>query len=198
MKTCTKCKLEKELDNFYLDKRRNKHYSMCRVCYLENYKQTRKRYHEKYYKENKQDIVNKINKWRKENKKSVRDRENKRWKTIDFKNNIKHIYRIMKQNSKRKNREVLISQEEFTNWYNLQEKKCFYCGIDVESVVNCGFSRLQIDRVDNDIPYKKDNIVLACILCNKTKSNILNKDEMIFIGINIIKNIWKRMLSSRL
>lgn len=196
MKTCTKCKLEKELDNFYLDKRRNKHYSMCRVCYLENYKQTRKRYHKEYYKENKQSIIDNVSKWRKENHEKFRDTDNKRWRTIEFKNNLNYIFSVIKQNSKRKNRELLITKESFINWYNKQEQVCFYCGIDKETITKCGFSRLQIDRVDNDVPYKEDNIVLSCHLCNKTKSNILNRDEMIFIGTNIIKNIWKRMLQS--
>jgi len=196
MKICTKCKIEKELDNFYFDKNRNNHYSMCRVCYLENYKQTRKRYHKKYYEENKQKIINNVNKWRKENHKKFRDNDNKRWKSINFKNNIKYIYRVIKQNSKRKNRDVLINIDDFIEWYSNQEKKCFYCGIDNESIIKCGFSRFQIDRVNNDLPYSKDNIVLSCNYCNKTKSNILNKEEMLFIGKKIIKKLWKRKISS--
>lgn len=198
MKKCTKCKTEKSLENFYFDKKKKKHYSMCKICYLENYKETRKRYRKKYYHNNKEELIKSVKKWREENRKKFRDADNKRWKTLNFKNNVKYIYKIIKQNSKSKNRELLITQEEFINWYNLQEKHCFYCGIDTESINRCGFSRFQIDRVDNNIPYQKDNIVLACHYCNKTKSNILDKDEMLFIGNNVIIKKWKKILESQL
>jgi len=55
MKVCTKCKVEKELTEFYFCKKRNKPYSACKQCkYEQGYDKTllrNKQYKKKYYKE---------------------------------------------------------------------------------------------------------------------------------------------------
>ena len=78
MKTCSKCKLEKKLEDFYEDKRRNNRRAECKICMS------------KYFHENK-DIINiRKRKWRNINKKELNLKrsiyeKNKRKNNIQFK-----------------------------------------------------------------------------------------------------------------
>ena len=92
--------------------------------------------------------------------------------------------------------EMAFSLEEFIEWYNKQEKKCVYCGIteqelltlkDDKMLLNRKYKSLTIDRKDNQKGYKLDNIVLACMRCNSTKSDFFTFEEMKEIGEKYIK-----------
>ncbi len=61
---------------------------------------------------------------------------------------------------------------EFVNWYDSQPDKCHYCGNSFR-----GKWDTQIDRKNPSDGYTLDNIVLACSLCNRTKSNVFTHDE---------------------
>ena len=105
----------------------------------------------------------------------------------------KGIYRNL---IKRGIKKVLISQSDFIDWYNNQRKLCFYCNIPELLVVKFAKgkmrSRLTIDRLDPKGTYQKDNIVLACGICNTVKSDIFTKDEMKEIA-KIIRAKWIKL-----
>ena len=63
-------------------------------------------------------------------------------------NNIRNLYRtvnprgiydVMKQGAKRRGIAVDISRTEFIEWYNIQERKCCYCGRDEKTILESRF-----------------------------------------------------------
>ncbi len=82
---------------------------------------------------------------------------------------------------------------------------CFYCGISIpevnqlaykEQLFNKQFSRgfvLEIDRINSNQEYKRDNCVMCCYWCNNAKTDEFDKDEFIIIG-RAIKEVWSNRL----
>ena len=151
--------------------------------YLKNKKQIRAR--QKEYTKKYRDTIKRKNSW---------DRYNR---------TPKGFYQVIKTNSKMKGRDFDLSQEDFLNWYIKQEKKCFYCDIPQKYLENnelfdrprktrVNRHRLQIDRINNDVVYRIDNIVLACPRCNTIKSNFFTADETREIAQKYIKPKWQK------
>lgn len=67
---------------------------------------------------------------------------------------------------------------------NILSKECIYCG-------ETDWRKLGCDRIDNDKPHTKDNVVCACARCNKLRSNKFTVDEMKEIGA-VIRRIENR------
>ena len=110
----------------------------------------------------------------------------------------KGMFHSMKQNSRKAKRLFNLTQIDFLKWYEVQSKKCFYCGIPKEKLyllpkkgryINARFS---IDRLDSNKGYELNNMVLACNICNAVKSNLLTAEEMIIIGKIVIRKKWKK------
>ena len=116
--------------------------------------------------------------------------KNKSQNILKFRSKPDQIWHVMKKNTKRSNRAFNLSKEDFLKWYEQQKKVCFYCGIDEENHRRILNRRLEIDRVSNNISYELDNMVICCRYCNGVKGNILDKQDMIFIGNNVIKQKW--------
>jgi len=93
-----------------------------------------------------------------------------------------------------------MKRNEFIDWYFSQEKKCAYCDIpeetlhDVNDVMLGKTTRLEIDRINNDLGYALKNIVLACKRCNAIKNDYFSFSIMREIGQKYIKPIWTRKL----
>lgn len=71
------------------------------------------------------------------------------------------------------------------DWFitNIITQKCIYCG-DSE--------RIGADRIDNDKPHSKDNIVPCCYDCNCARNNNFTHEEMLEIGKSIAQVKAKR------
>lgn len=112
------------------------------------------------------------------------------------KNESSHIFLILKRRAKQHNIKFLLTKDEFIKWYEKEDKKCFYCQMNIEDInkiddsINNRTRRLTIDRLDNFKPYKLNNIVLACYRCNYIKSDFFSKEEMLEIG-KIIRRKFK-------
>jgi len=97
---------------------------------------------------------------------------------------------------------VVISREDFIEWYGAQQKICVYCGIKEEDLplVQGSYieyaNRLTIDCKVNDVGYASGNIVLACHRCNFVKSNIFSYKEMLEIGQKYIRPKWEKLLKA--
>ena len=83
---------------------------------------------------------------------------------------------------------------DFLNWYQSQEKECYYCGLteqESQEIVTTGLLRsnrfpqnglngrgtsrgvwLEIDRLDPKGLYSRQNSVLCCYFCNNDKSDV--------------------------
>ena len=103
-----------------------------------------------------------------------------------------------------KTKPVLISYKDFREWWENSPRKCAYCDISEEDVVKLTDSynslneRLTIDCVDNYAGYIKENLVLACRRCNNMKSDLLNFEQMRYIGQNFLKPIWEKQLGKKI
>ena len=120
-------------------------------------------------------------------------KENEKKRNFKYRQSPKGIFRCIKSSCDIKNNGRLqITQQEFIDWYNLQEQKCYYCNITTENWIKSGdklannFKRLTIERINNDIGYIIPNIKLVCYRCNTIKSDFFNHEEMLEIS-KIIK-----------
>jgi 5-methylcytosine-specific restriction endonuclease McrA len=116
----------------------------------------------------------------------------------NFKYEPKPINKLKANFSKRKSADLnsFNDFEDFLDWYNLQEKKCYYCGVEESTVqeiimtsllkssrfpndgkIGRGQSRgvwLEVDRLTPKENYSRENCVLACYFCNNDKSDVFN------------------------
>ena len=89
--------------------------------------------------------------------------------------------------------------EDFLDWYNQQEKSCFYCGIEeltVQEIVRTGVLKssrfpkdgrsgqgqgrgvwLEVDRLEPKENYSRKNCVLSCYFCNNDKSDVFHGND---------------------
>lgn len=65
---------------------------------------------------------------------------------------------------------------------NILNKTCVYCG---------DTKRIGCDRIDNDKPHTKDNVVPCCIECNTARNNFFSFEEMKVIG-KAIKDVKEK------
>ena len=65
------------------------------------------------------------------------------------------------------------TRKEFYEW--IENSSCYYCGSDETQT-------LGLDRIDNNKGHKKDNVVVACELCNTTKGHRFTVEQMKKIG----------------
>ncbi len=157
MKTCTKCKKEKNFTEFYKDKRKwDGLRCWCKSCQLEDnkkrefeYKQTRKDYRKtETYKQIKRDYY-------KKNKEKILA-ENKVW-TQTFKGRLFSYMR----NAEQRGVKWLLTEEDFKSFW---KKSCSYCGDEIETI--------GIDRIDSAGDYELVNCKPCCSDCNRMKMEL--------------------------
>ena len=131
----------------------------------------------------------------------------------DFFNSWKALSKAEKvaKNSKNTRLEGFKGMANFFNWYNNQEKKCCYCGVEEADLKeyfkseNTQYEKarprgkfLEVERVitapKSENKYSKDNCRLACYICNNAKSDFLSAEsfEPIARGIN---KFWNNYLN---
>lgn len=100
--------------------------------------------------------------------------------------NIQAIYKIYSKNRANGFNDFKF----FYNWYNKQDRKCYYCGIDEHKVADLfekkilkskrrRGDRLEIDKKDPNGLYSEENCVLSCYFCNNDKSDIFDDIEYV-------------------
>ena len=175
MKTCTKCKTDKDESEFYSDKRRPDGLRCwCKTCHKldavkrePNYNEHRRKYRlehkdefrEKkkiYYRNNKEQILSGNSKWR---------------QTLNGR--LLSYVRAAKQ----RNIEWKLTKSEFESYWG---KNCHYCGEKLDGI--------GIDRINSNIGYVTENIVPCCYQCNIAKMDY-TYDEFIDKIIKIYKNL---------
>jgi hypothetical protein len=107
------------------------------------------------------------------------------------------VFNRMRENAKYKGIKHTLSYEEFLEFTKIQN--CFYC----DSLIpwrahtmagNIGGMGYFLDRKDSELGYSKDNCVVCCYLCNKTKNNSFGFEEFQEIG-KVIKRILQNRIS---
>lgn len=137
----------------------------------------------KYYYKNREKLIKKSIQYQKDNPEKIKQSQ------LKYTYSPKGVYNQIKKNSK-KNGLPLMKQSDFIEWYDNQQRVCGYCGVcenKLSTIIIYGLrsKRLTIDRIDNLKGYEQKNLILACDLCNKVKSNIFTRQEMIAIGKHI-------------
>ena len=143
---CKSCKKTKSLDNFWKDKGRKRGYDpQCKDC--------------------------------------SKKRQRNEWERFGSQPNRMFNRLIQLTSGTRATKghqrhKLKISKKDFYTWYQNIEKKCVYCEYNLNEFnqIKKHFSkqiqktqRFGIDRKNNSLPYKLDNIVLCCVICNGLK-----------------------------
>jgi hypothetical protein len=145
---------------------------------------------QKYYRKNKDKVLASNKRYHQSHiaqireKKRLWQRENRK-RHPHCKNPIS-IYHSIKASAKERNYPILITSKQFAQWWTNQEHKCYYCkrtqGEVEKDTRRIHRRRLTVDRKDNSLGYTLENIVLACYLCNETKSDFFSEEDMLVIG----------------
>ena len=187
MKKCNKCKKEKELSEFFKlsryfknpNKNKDRMSTVCKECTYKRIALNRIKNPEKYRELGRN--------WTLKNPERRRAIGKRYWTSP------KGIYRNLAKRNKLK---VLISQKDFISWYENQDRLCVYCGIPENLVAKFAKgklrARLTIDRLEPKGNYEKNNIALACGVCNFIKSDVFTPKEMLIVG-NIIRSKWEKL-----
>lgn len=170
VKKCSKCGIEKTIDNFGLRKSRLD--SWCKQCYSKKSIE--------YYKNNKDKCDKKSKEWTEKNKEKSKEIK-KRWKD---KNRLK--IRLIEINKK---------NDLYKNYYNLNTPICLLCGKKITfekylksngSAKTCNSvckSKLDIKnqkkRYKNDINFKLRSILNSCIKSYLKRYNTCKKDNIV-------------------
>lgn len=191
MKTCSKCKIEKNTDEFHKDKNRKDGLDYrCKVCKkkhadeytkTEDSKKSRKKWQQdnmdrvkvsqkKYYKKNRDKILEKNREWAQNNKESCVERS-LRWqkKNKDKVAEYKRRRRAAKNNVKEN---YTPAQEKITR--EIFNNKCFNCGCK-EGLC-----------IDHYYPLSKGNaltLLNACVLCQSCNCSKNDKNPLDFFGL---------------
>lgn len=91
--------------------------------------------------------------------------------------------------------------KEYRDWFYATKKICHYCGSDHETInkylkkigIKKQFKRLSIDRLDSKKGYLISNIVLACYICNCSRSNIISAKDFKEIALKYIRPKIKKV-----
>jgi 5-methylcytosine-specific restriction endonuclease McrA len=68
-------------------------------------------------------------------------------------------------------------------WIELAQQECYYCGSEPGNMISdYGFKYNGLDRVDSSKGYSLTNVVTSCKICNRAKSDMLQKDFYKWIG----------------
>lgn len=93
---------------------------------------------------------------------------------------LNFIFSLYRTKAINQNKEWDLSKEEFRN---ITQQNCFYCEAKPSNVSkkhNHVYTYSGIDRIDNSIGYRKDNIVPCCYECN-TKKGAITKEMVLKI-----------------
>lgn len=85
------------------------------------------------------------------------------------------LLKTSKQSAKKRNIDCHELDVDFlVSLYNQQEGKCAISGIPMTHVAGQGVipTNISMDRIDNSIGYRKDNIQLTCRFINQAKMNM--------------------------
>ena len=188
LKKCSRCHSEILLIHFGMN-RKGAMYKTCNNC-RDKDKQRNKEYYEnnkekikEYYVNNKQAYKNNFDKYYKNNKEKhndyVRAYAQEKWWV--------HIIGSSKQTDKRRGMDTTtdyIDKEHLLYQREDQDNKCYYCLKIMVSSNRCdddyqchAHDRLSIERMNNALPHCKENVVFACLLCNKQRGDRHTFDE---------------------
>lgn len=77
-----------------------------------------------------------------------------------------------------------------SQWLLLATRDCFYCGSEPGNMISeYGFKYNGLDRIDSSKGYTLTNVVTSCKICNRSKSDMSQKDFYDWIKRTYVKII---------
>lgn len=101
----------------------------------------------------------------------------KNWISTSCQRRATVLLNTAKSHSKRKNTPFFITVDDIINQYEIQNGKCYYSGRELSYVTN-DKNIMSIDRINPELGYTKNNIVLCCWRVNKMKAGYTTQDFM--------------------
>jgi hypothetical protein len=157
MKICSKCKIEKSIEEFYKNNQNKDGLkSWCKDCHKEDSRKRESQYNEtrRNYRLNNQEeyrVQKKL--YYNKNKEKVLT-NNANWRNLTFNGRLS----TYKRGANYRNIQWDLTDEEFASFWN---KECYYCGDEIKTV--------GIDRIDSTKGYDINNTVPCCTQCNIIK-----------------------------
>lgn len=161
MNTCKDCNIEKPISDF----RKDKNYPLgirnrCKLCCA-------------IFREKRKEHINKQKRilYKNSINEEKRSQLNLKAKELYKKNFLRALVYSCKAKQRTHNVECNITVEELELLYILQNKKCYYCNIILNTKIgNRQCDQISIDRKDSNKGHTNDNIVLSCLFCNHAKN----------------------------
>lgn len=167
MKTCTRCNIEKEIDEFFI-KPNGKPHSRCKKCrnFLNKlWRDARPNLSKERYSRDRLRILKRCKLWRDKNKEKSKDRQQ-----LFFANNAPlYLLRCSKNRAKKKGMEHSLKESDI-----YIPTHCPVLGIPISHQKTGGMPHANsatIDRIDNNKGYTPDNIIVV-----SRRANILKND----------------------
>jgi 5-methylcytosine-specific restriction endonuclease McrA len=92
-----------------------------------------------------------------------------------YKTPYKGTYGILRKHAKRRSIELSMTYEEFLPF--TEELQCHYCLSDIVWIKHGKVNAYNLDRIDNEKGYSKENCVVCCWKCNNSKGNRYSHEE---------------------
>jgi len=99
---------------------------------------------------------------------------------------LKHKTHRVRSNAKTRTIEFTLNWKDLLEIYNKQDGLCYYTGLKLETEFTknqfkcCSPFQLSVDRIDSNVGYYKDNIVLCCYAINNLKGEFDKKTLKLF------------------
>lgn len=161
MKKCNKCAIIKDEKDFYRPNRS----STCKICHLEITKE--------YKRKKRQSPIYR-------NKESIKQKERR----------VRLWQNTLIHDCKNRNYDINIDVEYINYLFEKQKGKCYWFNVDLIPSVNKKHPQQpSLDRLDNNLGYIKENVVLTCYSANIGR-NENEKDVWIEFIKKIKPNIY--------
>lgn len=99
-----------------------------------------------------------------------------------------------------------LTRDAFVGWKreSSDRRRCAYCGLSAEELYELKilnprnkrqYESIGVDRRDNSLPYRLDNLIPCCGPCNAIKGGVLTESEMRELG-GALRKIWLARLAT--
>lgn len=131
-----------------------------------------KNYRHRYYIENKNAKINKVQEWLENHREERREYQKNYMRDRRQTKKGRAASLLSTYNSRDKEKNLPADQNIDAKWIieNIFTSKCIYCGDD-------DWKHLGADRIDNSKPHTPDNVVCACGICNIERSDKYTVEE---------------------
>lgn len=154
-KICKKCKIEfPKTEEFFLFNKKGFAYSYCRNC--------KAKWLSERYKPSPRIKLS---------KEELKHNQILRNKTKQIEEWHKILLATAKSNSNRKNREFDLTEDFILDLFHKQNGKCYWFGVELIPSIETRFpQKPSLDRLNCDLGYTKDNVILSCMAANIGRS----------------------------